>query len=235
MVRVLVIADEEAANLHFQALRDLAPDLVLSAGDLPWHYVEFVASCVDVPVVFVPGNHDPQIERVRRARNGTYSSDGLPCDGPRPHGAVNADLRVIDAAGLRIAGLGGCVRYKPGPHQYTQRQYDGRARRLIRRAGRQGVVDVLLTHAPPLGVGDGDDKPHEGIAALHTVLSRLEPSWHLHGHVHPYGQAVPDRQVGATTVRNVIPWSMVDVRARSDTEATPSSRSPVGRRKPSSW
>jgi hypothetical protein len=54
MVRVLVIADEEAPNLHVQALRDLSPDLVLSAGDLPWHYVEYVASSVDVPVVFVP-------------------------------------------------------------------------------------------------------------------------------------------------------------------------------------
>ena len=40
MVRVLVIADEEAPNLRAQTLRDLAPQLVLAAGDLPWHYVE---------------------------------------------------------------------------------------------------------------------------------------------------------------------------------------------------
>ena len=65
MVRVLVIADEEAPNLHYQALRDLAPDLVLSAGDLSWDYVQYVASCVDAPVVFVPGDHDPDLERAR--------------------------------------------------------------------------------------------------------------------------------------------------------------------------
>ena len=64
MVRALVIADEEA-NLPVRTLRDLAPDLVLSAGDLPWQYIEYVASCVDVPVVFVPGNHDPAVERAR--------------------------------------------------------------------------------------------------------------------------------------------------------------------------
>jgi uncharacterized protein len=232
MVRVLVVADEEAATLHYQALRDLAPDLVLSAGDLPWHYIEFIASSVDVPVVFVPGNHDPEIEPARRARNGTYTSAGLPCDGPRPRGAVNADARVIDVAGLRIAGLGGCVRYKPGPHQYTQRQYAARARRLVRRAGRGRTVDVLLTHAPPLGLGDGADKPHEGVAALHTVLDRLRPSWHLHGHVHPYGQDMPDRRVGPTTVRNVIPWSLVDIEVGSTdvegrrTPATARSRGP---------
>jgi Icc-related predicted phosphoesterase len=224
MVRVLVIADEEAPDLHHRALRALAPQLVLSAGDLPWHYIEYVASSVDAPVVFVPGNHDPSIERVRMGRNGTCTTDGLPCDGPRPHGAVNADGGVVEAAGLRIAGLGGCVRYKPGPHQYTQRQYVGRARRLLHRARMAGPVDVVLSHAPPLGLGDGDDKPHEGIAALHRVLDRLEPSWHLHGHIHPYGQRMPDRRVGPTTVRNVVPWRVLDVEPKAALREAPGPR-----------
>ena len=37
---MLVIADEEAPNLQERTLRDLAPDLVLAAGDLPWNYLE---------------------------------------------------------------------------------------------------------------------------------------------------------------------------------------------------
>jgi Icc-related predicted phosphoesterase len=230
MVRVLVIADEEAPYLRAQTLGDLAPDLVLAAGDLPWHYLEYVASGVDAPMVFVPGNHDPEIPRTRRSRNGTYTSDGMPCDGPRPHGAMNADERVVEAAGLRIAGLGGCVRYKPGPHQYSQTQYATRARRLLRRAKRTGPVDVLLTHAPPLGLGDGEDRPHQGIAALHQVLERLEPTWHLHGHIHPYGQQMPDRHVGPTTIRNVIPWRMVDIDPKA-----PSGVAQGSRRRMSTW
>jgi 3',5'-cyclic AMP phosphodiesterase CpdA len=220
VVRVVALADEESPSLHVRGLRELAPELVLAAGDLPWHYLEFIASCVDAPMVFVPGNHDPTIPKYRRARNGTYTVDGLPCDAPRPQGATNADQQVVEVAGLRIAGLGGCVRYKPGPHQYTQRQYDARARRLLRVAGGVGAVDVLLTHAPPLGLGDGDDKPHEGIRALHTVLERLQPSWHLHGHIHPYGQERSDRRVGPTTIRNVVPWTVVDIEPRSPTAAT---------------
>ena len=211
MVRVLVIADEEAPNLHVRTLRDLAPDLVLAAGDLPWDYLEFVASCVNAPMVFVPGNHDPALARPRWNTFMEYDDSGDSVSDPRPHGATNADQSVVTAAGLRIAGLGGCVRYKPGPHQYTQRQYDGRAKRLLRRARRGGPVDILLTHAPPYGLGDGDDQPHEGIKALHGVIDRLQPSWHLHGHVHPYGQAMPDRHVGPTTIRNVIPWKVLDV------------------------
>jgi Icc-related predicted phosphoesterase len=146
---------------------------------------------------------------------GLHLFDEEPDEGPRPSGATNADGRVIEAAGLRIAGLGGCVRYKPGPNQYTQREYHRLARQLLRRTRRGGPVDVLLTHAPPLGLGDGEDRPHEGIAALHTVIERLQPSWNLHGHIHPYGQPTADRELGRTTIRNVIPWRMVDIEPRS--------------------
>ena len=73
---------------------------------------------------------------------------------------------------------------------------------------------MLLTHAPPYGLGDADDLPHQGIQALHGVLGRLEPTWHLHGHIHPYGQTLPDRQVGTTTVRNAIPWRVLEITPR---------------------
>ena len=211
MVNVLVVADEVAPNLQEHTLRDLSPDLVLAAGDLPWDYLEWIASSIDAPMVFVPGNHDPAITAAKRSRNGTWTEGGMPCDAPRPHGVINADQAVVEAAGLRIAGLGGCVKYRPGPNQYTQRQYERRANRLLRRTRSGGPIDVLLTHAPPLGLGDGDDGPHVGIQALHRVLERLQPTWHLHGHIHPYGQTMPDRHVGPTTIRNVIPWKVLDV------------------------
>lgn len=208
MVRVLAVADEEAPMLHVTGRR-LAPEVILAAGDLPWHYLELLSSAIDVPVVFVPGNHDPRVEtppgRLLGGASGSYA------EAPRPHGCLNADLRVVEIAGLRIAGLGGCVRYKPGPNMYTQDQYRRRARRLIRQARAGRDVDVLLTHAPPRGLGDGDDAPHHGIDVLHHVLDVLAPPWHLHGHIHPYGRAMPDRQVGPTTVRNVIPWKVIEI------------------------
>lgn len=219
MVRVLVIADEVVDALHVQALRNLAPDLVLAAGDLPWDYVEYVASAVDAPTLFVPGNHDPEVRRVKVGRNGTCTEAGLPCDAPRPRGAVNVDQGVVTAAGLTVAGLGGCVRYRPGPNQYSQREYRRRARRLLRRTRSAAPVDILLTHAPPRGLGDGEDGPHVGIDALHDVLERLQPSWLLHGHIHPYGQRLPDREVGRTVLRNVVPWKLVEVQPRSATSA----------------
>lgn len=190
MVRVLAIADEEAEGLDPGRLRALGVDLVLSAGDLPLRYLEYVASATDAPLAWVPGNHDPAVEE---------------------EFLYPADDAVVEVAGVRIAGLGGCVRYRPGPNQYSQREFRRRARRLARKARRAGRVDVLLTHAPPLGLGDGEDAPHHGVEAFHGLLADLQPAWHLHGHVHPYGQPQPDRRVGRTVVRNVIPWSVLEV------------------------
>ena len=202
MVRVLAVADEEISGVESRT-RDLSVDLVLAAGDLPWSYLESLVSLLDAPAAFVPGNHDP-------------STAG----GKGPRGLIDADGRVLTVGGLRIAGLGGCVRYNPGPHQYTQREYDRRARRLVKDAGRAGPVDVLLTHAPPLGLGDDSDPSHVGISALHGVLEALRPTWHLHGHIHPYGMHKPDRQLGPTTIRNVIPWMLMDIEPRATAPAT---------------
>jgi Icc-related predicted phosphoesterase len=197
MVRVLVVADEEVSAMSSR-VRDLRVDLVLAAGDLPWSYLETLVSMVDAPAAFVPGNHDPST-----------------ADGVGPQGLENLDGRVLTVGGLRIAGLGGCVRYNDGLHQYTQREYDRRARRLVKDARKAGPVDVLLTHAPPLGLGDEPDRCHVGISALHGVLEALRPAWHLHGHIHPYGMHKPDRQLGPTTIRNVIPWHVLDIEAAS--------------------
>lgn len=214
MVRVLAVADEEVPSLYCPQVRSLAPDLVIAAGDLPWDYLDFFASCLNVPVVFVPGNHDPAVESGRMNRKGVFIRDGVPCDSPKPHGGINVDGDVVEVAGLRIAGLGGCVRYRPGPNQYSQREYSWRARKLLwrsRRAFGGGPVDVLVTHAPPLGLGDETDAPHVGIRALHGVLEQMQPRWHLHGHIHPYGVVRPDRQVGPTTIRNVVPWKLMEI------------------------
>ncbi len=216
MVRVLAIADEVCEPLWGPRAAQLAPDLVVAAGDLPWDYLEFMASSLDVPVVFVPGNHDPQVETGRVHRSGLFLRAGLPVDPPRPQGCTNVDGAVLDVAGLRIAGLGGCVRYRPGPNQYSQREYERRAARLgrdVQRLARRrpGRVDLLLTHAPPRGLGDEDDRPHVGIDALHPLIARLQPRWHLHGHIHPFGQPRPDRSLGSTTIRNVVPYKVFDI------------------------
>lgn len=212
--RVLVVADETAPQLHRSEVRDLEPDLVVSCGDLPFDYLEYLVSVLNVPLVFVPGNHDPALppRRRRPLEPGSFSWEAHHGGGPRPHGCQNIDERIVDIAGLRVAGLGGCIRYNDGPNQYTQRQMTRRSLMLETRArARRRNVDLLVTHAPPAGCGDGSDAAHQGIHALHRLARVLAPRYLLHGHIHPYGIEQPDRRIGHTTVVNVVPYKVMEI------------------------
>jgi hypothetical protein len=216
MARVLAVSDDMDEGLYADPVLARDAELILACGDLPFDYLDYLMNALDVPLVFVPGNHDPDVSGYKAARSGLILRAGLPASPPWPAGAACADGRVVDAAGLRVAGLGGCLRYSAGPNQYTERQQRRRARALSRRAAwrkrRDGRrVDVLLTHAPPRGVGDGDDPPHQGFAALHPLVARLQPALLLHGHVTAYGPAAADRRLGRTIVRNVSGRHLFDV------------------------
>jgi calcineurin-like phosphoesterase family protein len=208
MPKALVVSDEVDERLWTDAVRAHAVDLVIGAGDLPYDYLAFLAAALDVPCVFVPGNHDPDLSGYTRY-GGLSMKDGFPTPWPGPAGGINADGRIVDVAGLRVAGLGGSVRYNDGPNQWTQRQQARRARALVRRAKLRRLrdgrdVDILLTHAPPRHLGDREDPPHHGFTCLHVTLAKLRPKWLLHGHIHPHGEPVPDRVVGDTRIRNVV-------------------------------
>jgi calcineurin-like phosphoesterase family protein len=224
-VRVLAVSDEVDDVLCRDTSPAASADVIVGCGDLPFDYLGHLMARLDVPLVFVPGNHDPDVSGYRTSRAGLELRAGLPTEPPWPAGAVNIDGRIAEVAGLTIAGLGGCLRYRDGPNQYTQRQFARRARRLAatqrwRSARGHGPIDVLLTHAPPFGVGDGEDPPHHGFQALHGLIARTTPPLLLHGHIHPYGADTPDRFVGTTTVRNVVGWHLFDVAVSGHGEIT---------------
>jgi len=221
MTRVLAVADEVVESLWSERVRALEPDLLVGCGDLPFDYLEYLVSTLNVPAVFVPGNHDADVSGVRESRAGLPLRDGLPAGQVGPAGFSNADRRIVDAAGVRLAGLGGSLRYRPGPNQYSQRELGRRARALQRRASwrhwRDGRgVDVLLTHAPPAGVGDEEDPPHRGFTALHGLVARLRPALLLHGHIHPHGVPRPDRMMGDTKVCNVVGYRLIEIPDRQE-------------------
>jgi hypothetical protein len=216
VVCVLAVSDEVDEGLCADLRQVRAAEVILACGDLPFDYLSYLMNGLDVPLVFVPGNHDPDLSGYRRSRAGLTLRAGLPARQPWPDGAINADGAIVDVAGLRLAGLGGCRRYSDGPNQYTDRQFARRARALRLRAWWQrSRVDVLLTHAPPRGAGDGPDPPHLGFTALPGLVAALQPVVLLHGHVRPAdapGAQRSGRLLGRTLVRNVTGRHLIDIR-----------------------
>jgi uncharacterized protein len=212
LTRILAIADEVDESLDNDKLGRLRPDVVVSAGDLPFDYLEYIVSRLDVPLVYVPGNHDPEL----RSSDPTWSPLRTETPRPGPQGCDNADGRILVGGGLRIAGLGGSMRYKKGPNQYTDAEMRWRSLSLevrikLNPARGSRNLDVLLTHAPPLGWGSKDDLAHRGFAAFLRLVKELRPRWLVHGHVHPYGRAQPERQLAGTQVVNAVPSRLIEI------------------------
>ncbi len=216
MVRILAIADEETHSLSVARIRSIAPDLVVACGDLPFDYLDYVASAANRTLLFVPGNHDPDLKTRPLP---VYTDDDFSLawkEPPGPPGGVNLDGTVEEWKGVTFAGLGGSMRYRPGPNQYSEREMWVRTIRLRARARARtmvgkGSVDVLVTHSPPRGHGDLDDLPHRGFECFASLVERLEPELVLHGHVHPHGFEKPDRTIGKSRLVNVIPYKVIEV------------------------
>jgi hypothetical protein len=205
-MKILAVSDQVIDRLYSTTVKQAYPDveMVIGCGDLPYNYLEFLLSVLDVPMFYVPGNHDPAYKTM---------------DGFQAGGGTNLDGEVIYAKGLLMAGLGGSVRYPPGSaNQYTQQQMFMRVYRLLpkiflaqRKYNRS--LDVLITHSPPAGIHDDDDPTHRGLHALNALLGWAKPRFMLHGHTMFYRQNLQSHitRYRSTDVMNVYPFRVFDM------------------------
>ena len=169
-------------------------DLVISCGDLPLDYLEYIVSMLNVPCYFVPGNHDQRY-----------------LDNPPP-GWTSLDGRIVNHDGIRLMGLGGSISYKPDlePYYYSERQMQLRLLRLQPHLWLHKKIDILVTHAPPYQLGDLEG-PHRGFRVFRKFLERHKPRFHLHGHVHlNYSQNPRVRRFGRTSIINAFQHHVLD-------------------------
>jgi Icc-related predicted phosphoesterase len=231
-VKILVVADKVEDYIYSPGLKDRMPDvdLVLSCGDLPFYYLEFIVSSLNVPLLYVFGNHNTYEYR-RSGESGRDDLDNVvgsmfsvaETSHTRqikwePEGCVNLDGRVARHNGLVIGGLEGSIRYRPdASHQYTEGQMRLKVVRLSLRLilarlrwGRP--LDILITHSPPYRIHDGQDLAHRGFKAFLTFMDRFRPRYLIHGHRHVYHLQRPEvTQYAQTTVINVYGHSLMEV------------------------
>jgi len=199
-------------SLYGDKLPTLAPDLVVSCGDLPFDYLEYLVTRANVPLLYVPGNHDPNV----KPPDTTWTPLHAEMPVPGAQGCENLDGRVVDVNGVRIAGLGGSLRYKEGPNQYTQAQMLRRAVSLelwisLKRVRRGRKLDILVTHAPPFGVAEAKDETHQGFKAFNRLIKKFHPLLLVHGHVHPYGRTLPELRLEGTRIVNAVPSRTIEI------------------------
>ena len=167
-MRILLLADEESKYYwdYFEKSKLDGIDLILSCGDLAPQYLSFIATFSKAPVLYVHGNHDK-----------CYAQTP-------PEGCICIDDDVFNYKGVRIMGLGGCMSYNCGEHQYTQKEMTKRAKKLRRKVKKQGGIDILLTHSPAYHLNDSEDLPHTGFEVFLEIMDTYKPKIFAHGHVH---------------------------------------------------
>lgn len=205
-MKILAVSDQVVDRLYSTSAKSTYPniEMIIGCGDLPYNYLEFLMSIFDVPLFYVPGNHDPAYK---------------PVDVFYAAGGVNLDEQVVYSKGLLMAGLGGSIFYAPGgPNQYSQAEMIFRANRLLpkiflSRLKYKRPLDILVTHSPPAGIHDDDDPTHRGLRALNLLLHWTQPRYMLHGHTLFYRQNLKSHitQYGRTQITNVYPFRVFDL------------------------
>jgi len=206
-VKILAVSDEVVDRLyslcssgHFREI-----ELILGCGDLPYPYLENLLTMLNIPLFYVPGNHDPN-----------YNPENHLA---RVEGGSNLDLKMVRFKKFLIGGLGGSVRYRPdGTNQHSQTDAYFRAfrmlpRLLLNRMNYGRSLDILITHSPPFGVHDDDTQAHQGLKAINWLIRVAKPRYHFHGHTHfQRGNLSPSETThGVTKIVNVFPYKIIEV------------------------
>jgi uncharacterized protein len=224
-MRILTISDKVEPVLYGPYIRERVGkvDLVLACGDLPYHYLEYAVSLLDVPLYYVHGNHDPVAARNR--------NEALPVEASIPW-ANNLHLRRAEHEGLLLAGLEGCRRYAPDrPYQYEE--YEVRLQTfwlglklLINKLRTGRFVDVIITHSPPRGIHDGEDLAHQGFESYLQLMRWFRPLLLIHGHQHVYNRSlIVDSLYGTTHVMNTYGYRIIELaRAHGEWQLVSSGR-----------
>ena len=200
-MKILCVSDTEmpqlrsAVNLR-QQYKDI--DMVISCGDMPPAYLEYITSILQVPLYYVRGNHDER-----------YYEE--------PPGGIDLHQQVVQYRGLTMTGLEGCIRYNNGEIQYSQAQMHRMvlglapkilAHRWLRRRG----IDLFVTHSPARDIHDGKDFAHRGFVSFLNFMRWFRPRYMLHGHVHTWDRRKTVRtQYNSTCVININPITVLEL------------------------
>ena len=199
-MRTLAISDKVEAIIYSGGITDRFGDvdLILSCGDLPFYYIEYVVSMLNKPTYYVFGNHGSEVQ-YHSGKGDDWQSAS------EPQGATNLHCGTAKVGALLLAGLEGSMRYNDSSTtQYTDSEMwlniCRLAPKLLANRLRYGRwLDILITHSPPFGIHDKEDRAHTGFRsffALYALVSTSLPaSW-------PHPSLRPQRNHGNSLWRD---------------------------------
>lgn len=179
-IRWLAVSDDVDPALGDQRNREAlgSLDALIGCGDLEPDYIGFLCDAFHLPMSYVKGNHD---KGGRWAESvATYAPQALQTG--RLHRVNDIPVAALEWPGLRHNDR---QRHEASAWADALRLFGQRMLPTSYAAGRPLVV---LSHAPPRGLGDTAADPyHAGFEGYRWLLDRWRPPLWLHGHTPPAG------------------------------------------------
>lgn len=218
-MKILCVSDQIDPLVYSSAAKEYFKDidLVLCAGDLPMEYIDYIVSVLNKPTYFVFGNHNLEEFGFYHKQYETGAPNmGIDKSLEHAHGASYAGFKVLKEGNVLIAGTSGSLRYNNGLCQYTDTEMFFNLLKMVPkliynkiRYGR--YVDIFLTHAPPRGIHDKEDRCHRGFDCYLWFLKKFKPAYMIHGHIHLYDlQETRVTRRDSTTVINAYSHYIVE-------------------------
>lgn len=219
-VKVLCVSDHVDPLIYSNSIKSRfgGVDLVLGAGDLELPYYGYIVSSINKPLAFVFGNHNlKRISFYRKEHSSLQFDFSNSSFLERSFGSTYIGDRVMKIGKVIVAGLGGSMEYNKGLNQFTEFQMAMKMMKLlpglvINRIFRGRWLDILLTHAPPAGIHDREDRCHQGFRIFLIFMRLFKPKYLVHGHVHLYDlNSTRVSTYHSTTVVNAYEHIVIDV------------------------
>ena len=190
-MKVLVISDEESKLLteyyYENNLEEI--DMILSAGDLPYAYLKTVKTNLTRPLFYVKGNHD------------TYKTSLF------DKGFI--ERKSVDFSGIKMIGIGCQSRNGQILSEEAMRR---KLKRLYQRNKGKASVDIIISHYPAFGMGDGQDTIHQGYRAIRDFVEKMQPAYFVYGHNHlNYGRKRRTIESNKTKYVNAYEKAMIEI------------------------
>lgn len=187
--RITVVSD---THLRHEEIELPAGDLLIHCGDMFELFGDTASDVSDIDAWFARqdfaqilctgGNHDRQLERVRKVRSQPFEH------------AHYLEDETFEFRGLKIHGSPWV------PDLPRHAFYKGPAALAVAWAQVPSGIDILVTHTPPKGMLDTSSRGGSfGCSLLAQELARIAPRVHCFGHVHA---SAGRRTIGSTTFIN---------------------------------
>lgn len=191
-MKVMVIADKESKILtEYYSENNLENiEFILSVGDLPYSYLETIKTNLKRPLLYVKGNHD------------TYKTNLFDRE--------FIEWKSVEISGIRVIGIG-CQNRKG--QILSEEKMRKKLKRLYQRNKQKTGVDIIISHYPAFGMGDGQDTVHRGYQAIRDFVEKMQPTYFVYGHNHlNYGRKLRIIESNKTKYVNAYEKAIIEIK-----------------------